>query len=218
MRLTTAQKISFLNNMETMYTEGLAYIDAITHATSYYTEAQADAKYLPKGTKTANSVAMTLDGYTAQQIQDAGTPGGVIGIWSGSEASIPSGWHLCDGSSGTPNLRDKFIVGAGSNYARAETGGANTVTSAATITVAGHALTAAEIPKHTHGSFTDNYATGASSLGGWDYDAATSSYYVDKNTGSTGSGSSHNHTATFAGTASQDKRPPYMARCYIMRV
>ena len=42
----------------------------------------------------------------------SGLPTGCIVLWSGSIASIPSSWALCDGSSGTPDLRDKFIVGA----------------------------------------------------------------------------------------------------------
>jgi hypothetical protein len=39
-------------------------------------------------------------------------PSGVIVLWSGTIANIPSGWYLCNGSNGTPDLRDKFIVGA----------------------------------------------------------------------------------------------------------
>ena len=50
-------------------------------------------------------------------------PSGSIILWSGSVASIPSGWLLCNGSSGTPDLRDRFVVGAGSTYAVAATGG-----------------------------------------------------------------------------------------------
>lgn len=42
----------------------------------------------------------------------SGVPSGVILMWSGSIASIPSGWQLCDGTNGTPDLRDKFVVGA----------------------------------------------------------------------------------------------------------
>jgi microcystin-dependent protein len=64
--------------------------------------------------------------------------GGII-LWSGSIASVPSGWALCNGSSGTPDLRDRFIVGAGSTYAVNDTGGFNTVT-----------LTTAQMPTHTH--------------------------------------------------------------------
>lgn len=55
-------------------------------------------------------------------------PSGLISLWSGSIASIPSGWYLCNGSNGTPDLRDKFIVGAGSTYAVAASGGAITHT------------------------------------------------------------------------------------------
>lgn len=50
-------------------------------------------------------------------------PAGGIIMWSGSIASIPSGWLLCDGSSGTPDLRDRFVAGAGSTYAVGGTGG-----------------------------------------------------------------------------------------------
>jgi hypothetical protein len=50
-------------------------------------------------------------------------PAGLISRWSGSTASIPSGWFLCDGANGTPDLRNRFIVGAGSTYAVAATGG-----------------------------------------------------------------------------------------------
>jgi hypothetical protein len=41
---------------------------------------------------------------------------GMILIWSGTVITIPDGWHLCDGTEGTPDLRDKFIVGAGDSY------------------------------------------------------------------------------------------------------
>lgn len=66
-------------------------------------------------------------------------PAGVITLWSGSIASIPAGWYLCDGTNGTPDLRDRFVVGAGTTYAVGATGGANTVTLDATM-----------IPGHTH--------------------------------------------------------------------
>ena len=40
-------------------------------------------------------------------------PGGFIGMWSGSAETIPTGWALCDGTNGTPDLTDRFILGAG---------------------------------------------------------------------------------------------------------
>jgi hypothetical protein len=69
----------------------------------------------------------------------AGFPSGGIIIWSGASTAIPSGWYLCDGANGTPDLRDRFIVGAGSTYAVGATGGSANAT----------------LPSHTHtGSFT----------------------------------------------------------------
>jgi microcystin-dependent protein len=67
-------------------------------------------------------------------------------MWSGSIESIPSGWRLCDGTFGTPNLRDRFVVGAGTTYTVGSTGGFNTVT-----------LDTTQIPSHTH---TNSVSTG----------------------------------------------------------
>jgi hypothetical protein len=51
-------------------------------------------------------------------------PSGIVASWSGTVASIPNGWLLCDGNHGTPNLVDKFIIGAGSSkYPPGSTGG-----------------------------------------------------------------------------------------------
>jgi hypothetical protein len=66
-------------------------------------------------------------------------PTGAIIMWGGLVASIPAGWQLCDGSNGTPDLRDRFIVGAGSTYSPGATGGANSVT-----------LATNQMPSHTH--------------------------------------------------------------------
>ena len=74
-----------------------------------------------------------------QASSGATIPAGLISMWSGSIGSIPSGWYLCDGSNGTPNLTDRFIIGAGSTYAVNGTGGATTVSLAST-----------NLPAHTH--------------------------------------------------------------------
>lgn len=65
---------------------------------------------------------------------------GIIALWSGSEATIPFGWHLCDGTFDTPDLRDKFIVGAGPIYPAASSGGSASHTHTATQTSHNHAL------------------------------------------------------------------------------
>ena len=71
------------------------------------------------------------------------TPLGGIIMWSGLERNIPNGWHLCNGESvnglTVPDLKNKFIIGAGDTYNPGDTGGASTVT-----------LTTTELPSHTH--------------------------------------------------------------------
>ena len=55
----------------------------------------------------------------------AAVPTGMIMMWSGASNAIPSGYVLCDGTNSTPDLRDRFVVGAGSSYAVGATGGAS---------------------------------------------------------------------------------------------
>ena len=164
---------------------------------------------------------------------DASLPQGVIVAWSGTEASIPSGWVLCNGSNSTPDLRNRFIVGAGtgSNYTPGNTGGSDSVS-----------LTTAQMPSHSHsdgslsasqisltGDITKisecyNVAGGATGVfskkntgnspvtgsasnsptAGVDFDASHS-HPVSGSTGSNGSGNSH------------ENRPPYYALCWIMK-
>jgi len=92
-----------------------------------------------------------------------GIPSGAIMMWSGTLASIPSGWALCDGTGGTPDLRDKFIYGCSDGVDPGGTGGAtshvhsvdipSTGTSAASasfyVTYSGSGLTPAD-EGHTH--------------------------------------------------------------------
>ena len=59
---------------------------------------------------------------------DIGFHVGMILMWSGSINTIPKGWALCNGKNGTPDLRDRFIVGAGNSYSVGNLGGSNTVT------------------------------------------------------------------------------------------
>ncbi len=41
---------------------------------------------------------------------------GMIIMWWGEVSNIPKGWHLCDGQASTPDLQDRFVVGAGNTY------------------------------------------------------------------------------------------------------
>ena len=132
----------------------------------------------------------------------AAIPAGVIVMWSGSIASIPSGWLLCNGSSGTPDLRDRFIVGAGSTYAVAATGGsanAIVVSHTHTVTDPGHlhsydrATTTAVQSGNSTPCFVGNSAVNTSS--------AVTGISID--------------TAGVSGTNAN--LPPYYALAYIMK-
>lgn len=83
---------------------------------------------------------------------DFKVPAGGIIMWSGSVASIPAGWLLCDGNNGTPNLQNRFIVGAGDTHTPGATGGADSVT-----------LAEANLPSHTHSFSATTGAAGSHS-------------------------------------------------------
>lgn len=176
--------------------------------------------------------ATTAELNTTDGIDTAGTgfgyvPQGGIIMWSGSVASIPSGWHLCNGSNSTPDLRDRFVVGAGSTYAVNATGGAASVT-----------LTTGQIPAHTHSDGT----LAAAPAGGHEHTPLNgNSFLTNTQTGSEGSfnyGSGSfvatgtvtrtsavgNHTHDITGStgsagsgADHENRPPYFALAYIMK-
>ena len=136
--------------------------------------------------------------FTSVDTTSTAFPAGIITLWSGSSASIPGGWMLCDGTAPAPDLRDRFVVGATSSYAVDATGGSTTS--------GAHTLTTAEMPAHNHSyysrGFTGQDGTGASNQ----FSDETVLYYGG--TGSAGGGGAHSHAATL---------PPYYALCYIMK-
>lgn len=83
--------------------------------------------------------------------------GGII-LWSGNASNIPAGWALCNGANGTPDLRDRFVIGAGNTYAVGATGGATTHTHDTAIGTP----TAASAGAHTHTTATGSTGTGTS--------------------------------------------------------
>ena len=135
---------------------------------------------------------------TVGDISNFLVPAGAIIMWSG--ASVPSGWALCDGNNDTPNLVNRFVVGAGSTYTLGTFGGSADAT----------------LPSHTHGAgtltvgassnITDTTnataGTGLTAPSGW---SATSTS-VSGSTGSEGV------------TATNKNLPPYYALAYIMKL
>ena len=142
---------------------------------------------------------------------------GMIMMWSGTIATIPSGWVLCNGSNGTPDLRSKFIVGAGSIYAVGATGGADTVT-----------LTVDQMPAHDHGGTTGNDSPDHSHGGVMRYpgsqveqnqsgapDGPRSNYEQQ----TYGANTRHTHSIpSQGGNVAHENRPPYYALAFIMKL
>jgi hypothetical protein len=104
-------------------------------------------------------VISDIDGLDAALSGAGGLPVGCIVLWSGTLGTIPGGWALCNGSNGTPDLRDRFIMGGGGSMGTTlSTGGSNSTTGTTGLS-GGHTptglaaatiLTAAMIPPHTH--------------------------------------------------------------------
>ena len=142
---------------------------------------------------------------TTAFVQGAGLPSGCIVIWSGSSASIPSGWYLCNGANGTPDLRNRFIVGAGSTYAVGATGG----TADAIVVSHTHTATVTD-PGHDHGIrvgvAAKNTSTGSTGGDNW----------VSGSTDSAATGISVGISTTGSSGTNQNL-PPYYALCYIMK-
>lgn len=104
----------------------------------------------PAGNFTLNE---SLNATLLKQNGHAVMPTGGIIMWAGSVASIPSGFFLCNGSNGTPDMRNLFVVGAGSTYTPGQTGGS--LTDSETVSSAG---------SHSHGGATGS--GGAQALAG----------------------------------------------------
>ena len=160
----------------------------------------------------------TLDGIAPSGAGFGFIPSGGIILWSGSVASVPSGWFLCNGSNGTPDLRNRFVVGAGDTYAVGATGGADSVT-----------LDASQMPAHTHTFSGSTNTTGAHTHTVPNGNSGGASTVIlngnarsnDTNT-STSSAGDHSHTfsgttASTGGGTSHENRPPYYALAYIMK-
>jgi hypothetical protein len=138
-----------------------------------------------------------------------GVPTGAIIMWSGSIASIPSGWLLCNGTSGTPDLRDRFIVGAGTTYAVAATGGSanatlvsHTHTATSTVTDPGHAHDFPLAPRIGGGNLSSNGDPQFTTI-------STNSAVTGITVATTNS--------TEGASATNANLPPYYALAYIMK-
>lgn len=139
-----------------------------------------------------------LEGKTAAQVM----PSGIITMWSGTIATIPEGWALCDGTNGTPDLRDRFVVGA-----RQDEGGVPKTNVKGTLMQTGgeheHTLTVNEMPSHTH--MAKGYNTGTDNTANIHYHTCGQER-LDIETTSAGGSQPHENC------------PPFYALAFIMKL
>ena len=166
----------------------------------------------PTASSGTSTTQIASTAFVATAVAAAFPSGGII-IWSGSVASVPSGWYLCNGSNGTPDLRDKFVVGAGSTYAVADTGGS------ANAIVVSHTHTATSTvtdPGHTH--LIPNTRAGSPNGGAIYIAGAASGPSNTDNTGSNTTGITVSTTNASSGSSGTNANlPPYYALAYIMK-
>jgi hypothetical protein len=162
----------------------------------------------PTASSGTNTTQIATTAFVSTAVAAAFPSGGII-IWSGSAASIPSGWVLCNGSNSTPDLRDKFVVGAGSTYAVGDTGGS------ANAIVVSHTHTATSVvtdPGHTHS--TNVAIIGATGAGNFTTGGGGGTTSINSNT--TGITVATTNAST-GSSATNANLPPYYALCYIMK-
>lgn len=217
-----------MNNFETIYTQAKSYLTAHNHNTLYYTKSEMDTNFFHAGNDGSGSgtdadliYKSTGNLHAASLGTTIGINIGVIILWYGSVASIPAGWHLCDGTNGTTDMRGKIPLGAGGNFTVGSSGGAATFTPTGTLTVSGTTLTINQMGRHRH-PWNDNFGEHAGHLGAGQYmGGEPESRNANLYTSNTGDGGAHTHS-TAEGTAftgnSINSLPPYYALCYIQKI
>ena len=170
-----------------------------------------------------SAVTVIYDGTQFQLLNPANTvPSGIITMWSGTIATIPSGWLLCNGSSGTPDLRNRFVIGAFQDTAGVAY---TTITGADTQTggskdaiVVSHTHTATSTvtdPGHLH---VIANASGGTPNGGGAYIQGADNPGASRNTNTATTGITVATTNDSTGSSGTNANlVPYFALAYIMK-
>lgn len=177
----------------------------------------------PTAAAGTSNTQIATTAFVATAVTNSIPSGGII-MWSGSIGAIPSGWYLCNGSNGTPDLRDKFIAGAGNTYAIGATGGSADATNVAHTHT--FSVTSGAAGGHTHdvmdgagGTNTNSITLGGGNFSGQDSPTtwrSSTTYTLIQAVGD------HTHsvsgtTASTGSSATNANLPPYYALAYIMK-
>lgn len=161
----------------------------------------------------SKSVTVTVDPPLATRL----VPKGTIALWSGTANDIPPRWHLCDGENGTPDLRNRFVMGAGTT-APGDRGEEQTHTHVIPETV--QTWPTSTDGKHRHKLPADWYGRDYSD---GPYSSIDTKSKIEKNKVEVQEAGGHEHVVTATiqalntGPNSGSVRPPWYALCYIMK-
>lgn len=188
-----------------------SYIDAV-NVTALSSQSTANNALAAANAAQASANAAQATANAALLLAGNGVPSGVILIWRNSVATIPTGFVICDGTNGTPDLRDKFVAGAGGTYAVNAQGGSNTVT-----------LSIGQMPSHNH-RFNSNGNRGGGGGGREPYTFGTPGNSLSIDTSWVGGDPTGvpiingiPQSTSIKTTLPHENRPPYWALCYIMK-
>lgn len=200
---------SMTGTLSTAAQPNITSVGTLTSLSVSGTSALAGVVTAPTAANGVSNTQVATTAFVSNSLSNL-LPSGVIVMWSGSVASIPTGWFLCDGGNSTPDLRNRFVVGAGSTYNPGVTGG-----SADAILVS-HTHTASSVvtdPGHSH-TYTAPSGIGTGGDFGFNVLATT----VSDNTSTAFTGITVATTINSAGSSGTNANlPPYYALAYIMK-
>lgn len=199
-------------------TEFIAIASAISSKADLASPALTGIPTAPTATVNSNTSQIATTAFVQTAISTALT--GIIAMWSGSIGTIPTGWVLCDGANGTPDLRDKFVIGARQDN---PTVAATNVTGSLTVTggskdaiVVSHTHTATSSvtdPGHSHVlRSTDQLGSGGDAVAGVNKNIPTTTTF----SATTGISVSTSIASTGSSGTNQNL-PPYYALAFIMK-
>lgn len=181
----------------------------------------------PTASAGTNTTQIATTAFATAAAASAFPSGGII-MWSGLISAIPTGWYLCNGSNSTPDLRDKFIIGASADSggvvktnvtgSYTQTGGSkDAIVVAHTHSVSGTTGNMSANASHRHPLITSGGQGSANSANNLIAGSGTSGQY---NTDYTSVEHTHSLTGTAASTGSSGtdaNLPPYFALAFIMK-
>lgn len=164
---------------------------------------------------------------TQAQLNQLGTPNlfvqpGMIVMWSGALNALPAGWLLCNGTGtistglSVPDLRDKFIGGAGASWAVRQVGGSFGHTHPLSVAITPTALDISQIPSHSHDVIATQFNGENGVMQYMVTDYAFGNYPIQ--TTAVGSGAAHTHGVSSSLGGDVFHIPPFMALGFIIKV